>query len=249
VAGDLSPYAYRPGKSPLHRAPAGLKLLALLLISVSAFLFGPPALGAASLAVIGGAVLAGIRPWELLRGLKPLLIMVLLVALCRSLAFDPPAFKVSGLMEGLVFGWLILLSFAAGSLLFSVTTTMELRASLDRGESLLCHPLLRLLRRMSPGPGDGSAPSRIRRITIRRITIRRLIHRLERPRLSLGISLMLGFLPRFFEIWEAADTAYRARGGKKGLGQMRTLVPLVTERMLETAAETAQALESRGLDL
>jgi biotin transport system permease protein len=244
VAGDLSPYAYRPGKSPLHRAPAGLKLLALLLISIFAFLFGPPALGAASLAVTGGAVLAGIRPWELLRGLKPLLLMVLLVALCRSLAFDPPAFKVSGLLEGLVFGWLILLSFAAGSLLFSVTTTMELRASLDRGESLLCYPLLRLLRRMGPGPGDGTAPSRIRRITIRR-----LIHRLERPRLSLGISLMLGFLPRFFEIWEAADTAYRARGGKKGLGQMRTLVPLVTERMLETAAETAQALESRGLDL
>ncbi|MDR2313542.1 MAG: energy-coupling factor transporter transmembrane protein EcfT, partial [Spirochaetaceae bacterium] len=65
----------------------------------------------------------------------------------------------------------------------------------------------------------------------------------------LGISLMLGFLPRFFELWEAADTAYRARGGRKGPGQMRTLIPLVTERMLEAAAETAQALESRGLGL
>jgi biotin transport system permease protein len=161
--------------------------------------------------------------------------MVLLVALCRALGAGPPGFKLSGFLEGLVFGWLILLSFAAAALLFSVTTMTELRDSLDRGESLLCYPLLRLLRWISPAPGDGG-------------WVRRLTHRLERPRLSLGISLMLGFLPRFFEIWEAADTAYRARGGRKGLGQMKALIPLVTERMLEAAAETAQALESRGLE-
>lgn len=237
MAGDLSPYAYRPGNSPLHRAPAGFKLLGLPLISLFAFFCGPPALGIATLALIGGAVLAGIRPWELLRGSRPLLMMILLVALCRSLGVSPPAFKLSGFLEGLIFGWLILLSFAAAALLFSVTTMTELRDSLGRGEFLLCYPLLRFLRRISPGPGDEGN------------RVRRLVHRLERPRLSLGISLMLGFLPRFFEIWEAADTAYRARGGKKGPGQMKTLIPLVTERMLETAAETAQALESRGLGL
>jgi biotin transport system permease protein len=239
MAGPLSPYAYRPGKSPLHRAPAGFKLLGLLLISVFAFFFGVPALGAASIIVIIGAALAGIRPRELLRGFKPLLLMILMVALCRSIGIDPPGFKLSGFLEGLIFGWLIILSFAAGALLFSVTTMMELRASLDRAELLLCYPLIRLLRRMSPGPPDAGAANRIQR----------LLHRLERPRLSLGISLMLGFLPRFFEVWEAAETAYRARGGRKGAGQIKTLVPLVTERMLEAAAETAQALESRGLGL
>jgi biotin transport system permease protein len=68
-------------------------------------------------------------------------------------------------------------------------------------------------------------------------------------RLSLGISLMLGFLPRFFVIWETAETAYRARCGKKDLSQISLLAPLVIERMLEMAAETAAALESRGCSL
>jgi biotin transport system permease protein len=68
-------------------------------------------------------------------------------------------------------------------------------------------------------------------------------------RLSLGISLMLGFLPRFFVIWETAETAYHARCGKKGLPQLLLLTPLVIERMLEMAAETASALESRGCSL
>jgi biotin transport system permease protein len=236
MAGALSPYAYRPGDSPLHRAPAGLKLLGLLLISVFAFLFGPPAMGIASLLVIAAAVSAKIRPWELLRGIRPLLLMILLVTFCRSIGVSPPAFKRAGLLEGLSFGGLILLSFSAGALLFSVTTMTELRDSLEKAESLLRRPLVRLLRQLSPGPAD--APDRSRRF-----------YGLERPWLSLGISLMLGFLPRFFEIWEASDTAYRARGGRKGLGQIRVLLPLVTERMLEMAAETAQALESRGLGL
>jgi biotin transport system permease protein len=65
-------------------------------------------------------------------------------------------------------------------------------------------------------------------------------------KLSLGISLMLGFLPRFFAVWESAELAYRARCGKKGLTQLRALVPLVMERMLVRAGETAAALEGRG---
>jgi biotin transport system permease protein len=68
-------------------------------------------------------------------------------------------------------------------------------------------------------------------------------------RFSLGLSLMLGFLPRFFEIWEDSDVAYRARAGKKGITSLVLLIPLVTERMIEMAAETAAALESRGLFL
>lgn len=64
--------------------------------------------------------------------------------------------------------------------------------------------------------------------------------------LSLGLSLMLGFLPRFFEVWEEASLAYKARGGRNGLSKMLFLVPLATERMIEMAAETAAALEMRG---
>jgi biotin transport system permease protein len=69
---------------------------------------------------------------------------------------------------------------------------------------------------------------------------------LEGFSLSLGISLMLGFLPRFFERWEAANLAWDSRGGKKNLSRLGVLIPLVTERMIETAGQTAEALEARG---
>jgi biotin transport system permease protein len=142
-------------------------------------------------------------PRELLRGVKPLFLMVLLAGLCRSIGSEGPAFFFNheGFVESLRFGWGILLAFSAASLFFSVTTMTEIKDSLDH---------LRL------------------------------------KHLSLGISLMLGFLPRFFAIWENAELAYRARCGKKGLTQLRTLIPLVIERMIVSAGETAAALESRG---
>jgi biotin transport system permease protein len=64
---------------------------------------------------------------------------------------------------------------------------------------------------------------------------------------SLGFSLMLGFMPRFFEIWENTELAYRARGGKPGPTQLITVIPLTIERMIECAVETASALDGRGL--
>ncbi len=65
-------------------------------------------------------------------------------------------------------------------------------------------------------------------------------------RAALSLTLMLGFLPRFFEIWEAAETAYRARAGRNTPRKLVFLVALVTERMIEHAVETASALEMRG---
>ena len=69
----------------------------------------------------------------------------------------------------------------------------------------------------------------------------------KRGRLSLALALMLGFLPRFFENWENALLAAKARCCKSGFKQVLLILPLVTERMIETAAETAEAMESRGL--
>jgi biotin transport system permease protein len=60
---------------------------------------------------------------------------------------------------------------------------------------------------------------------------------------------MLCFLPRFFELWENAETAVKARACCGRIRRIITILPLVTERMIETAAETAEALEARGLAL
>jgi biotin transport system permease protein len=183
--------------------------LALLILTTAAFAIGVWATLAAALVVIIAARIAGIHPWELLRGLKSLFIMLIMIIIFRSITFTPFSFNASGCAEALLFTGNIIVSFSAGALLFSVTTTSELNESL------------------------GSAEKRL----------------WKRPRLSLGISLMLGFLPRFFEIWETANCAYRARAGKPGVAFMITIIPLVTERMMETAAETAAALEARGASL
>jgi biotin transport system permease protein len=71
----------------------------------------------------------------------------------------------------------------------------------------------------------------------------------RRGRLSLALALMIGFLPRFFELWENAEIAVKARARLGAIRRITVILPLVTERMIETAAETAEALEARGLTL
>jgi energy-coupling factor transporter transmembrane protein EcfT len=70
--------------------------------------------------------------------------------------------------------------------------------------------------------------------------------RIKKLKLSLGISLMLEFLKRFFEVWEDLNLAWKSRRGKNNLSRLKTLIPLVIERMMLKANETASALESRN---
>jgi biotin transport system permease protein len=145
----------------------------------------------------------------------------------------PPGvfFSGAGFMESLRFAGGVLVSFAAGGLLFSVTTMVEIRDSLGRGEGAILKPLIVMLKKSGRPPALS------------------LVRRLEYPRLSLGIALMMGFLPRFFLIWENAGLAYKARMGKRGPAMLLLLIPLAVETMIEAAAETAAALEARGLEL
>ncbi|GHU13512.1 hypothetical protein FACS1894161_3550 [Spirochaetia bacterium] len=214
-----TPWSYRPGNSVLHRAPAGLKLLGLLAISAAVFAFGPRVFAAAAVLLVIFSLFSGIKPWELLRGSRTLLLMIVLILVFRSVHLDDgmrngaifPRFDTDGVLEALVFGGGILVSFSAGALLFSVTTMTELADSIG--------------------------------------AVERGLFRLKHPRLGLALSLMLGFLPRFFEIWETANLAWKARAGKRGLRSLTVLIPLVIERMMEHAADKAAALEARGAEL
>jgi biotin transport system permease protein len=69
---------------------------------------------------------------------------------------------------------------------------------------------------------------------------------MERLNLSLSIALMLGFLPRFFVIWEDLNIAWKARGGKRNFARLPVLAAMTLERMMIHAAEAAAAMESRG---
>jgi len=210
-----APWSYRKGATPLHRLGAGVKLIFLLSLSLAAFFPGSRLQSLAVLAVIASLLtilsfVAGIGPRALLRGSGPLLFLVLAVFLVRGLEVSPPGFNPEGLWESALFGLRICAAFAAGTLLFAVTTPGELRKSLSRMEAAL---------------------------------------RLEKLKIGLGLALMLGFLPRFFDIWEDVSLAWKSRSGKKSLSRLVIIIPLVVERMMVKAADTAAALESRGAGL
>ncbi|MDR0601759.1 MAG: hypothetical protein LBG42_05195 [Treponema sp.] len=195
--GDL-PFSYEKGSTLLHRCPAVWKLLALLVFSVAAF-SSIPGLAVSTLLLAPAAYSARLSPRKLLRGSRPLFFLAFFLVLYKSLGSG--GFSFDGFFDGLRQGLCILVSFAAASLVFSVTSMAAVRASLGRGR-----------------PG-------------------------------LGIGLMLGFIPRFFAVWEDAGLAWRARGGKNGPARILFLVPFAVEKMMEKAAETAEALEARGFSL
>jgi len=207
-----TPWSYRKGATPLHRLPAGFKLAFLLSLSLAAFFPGPKlqsfvVLSAIALVLIILSFAAKIGPPALLRGSAPLLFLVMAVFAVQGIELSPLGFNIDGLWESVLFCLRICAAFAAGTLLFAVTTPGEIRKSLSRLEAAL---------------------------------------HLEKARISLGISLMLGFLPRFFEMWEDVNLAWKSRGGRKSLSRLIVIIPLVVERMMVKAAETASALESRG---
>jgi biotin transport system permease protein len=212
VAGKLKqrqiPFRYRAGKTVLHRAPAGLKLLAVMALSTVAYvsLYG---LAAAIALILAASIIARIPPWELLKGS----LMLGVISLCVMLL------NVRTPVTGLITALRIFVPFAAAALLFTVTTMRELRLSL------------------------GALEIRLKNLFTGRASPQRFAF------FSLGISLMLGFIPRFFELWETTNLACDARVCKRGPRRLLLLVPLVTERMMEAAADTALALEARGLGL
>ena len=201
------PFSYRPGKTILHRIPAGLKLLGVMALSTAACV-SVPGLAAVILLIVAASLAARVPPWELLKGARTLVLLSLCVML---LNFHTP-------VTGIITALRIFVPFAASALLFSVTTMRELRLSLAAFET----GIRKMLSAGRPQPRNFAF-------------------------FSLGISLMLGFIPRFFELWETANLACDARACKRGLRRLFILVPLVAERMMEAAADTALAIEARGI--
>jgi biotin transport system permease protein len=222
----VTPFGYRAGKTLLHRMPAGLKLIFVILISAFAFIsvYG---LAASVLFILIACALARIPPHSLLKGSKPLVILSLCIILLKSIIVEGEGITVFGLhipfisgkgfFEGLLAAPGLFVPFAATALLFGVTTMRELRLSLAFAENSV-------MRFFSP-------------------------HQNHTPFFSLGLTLMLGFIPRFFEMWDDANLACDSRSCKRGLRRLYLLLPLVTERMMEASANTALALEARGLNL
>jgi biotin transport system permease protein len=211
-----TPFAYRAGKTFLHRAPAAVKLFAVMVLSTVAFT-SIPGLALAILLILAVSAAARIAFWELLKGSRPLALLSVCIML---LNLNLPNISVNNLYAGMIAVLRIFVPFAAAALLFAVTTMRELRLSLAAFE-----------------------------IRVKNLFVAGHSKKKTTAFFSLGISLMLGFIPRFFDLWETANLACEARSCKRGPRRLLILIPLVCERMMEAAADTALALEARGLSL
>jgi biotin transport system permease protein len=108
---------YSPGDSPLHRAPAGGKLLALLALVTAVVLVGSPVwLGAACVLVAAGHAVARIPVRRILPPLRTLLLLAVLVGALQVwlLGWQPAVVTVLRLSASLA---------AAG--LFTLTTRID----------------------------------------------------------------------------------------------------------------------------
>ena len=237
MAGKLNasrlPFAYRRGTSPLHRFPAAGKLLVMTGVSIAAY-SSVPGLAAAAALLAVFAVIARVPPWNLLKGSRPIVILSLCVICIKT--FEPGAAGIAT-PEIIVFNIYIASFYLPGvsmtGFLAGLFTASRMLVSFSAAALLFAVTTMRELRR-----------------SLGVVEEKLIVLVLKRPaacRVSLGFSLMLGFIPRFFELWETMNHAYEARSGGRGIRRLFAVIPLLTERMMNAAAETALALEARGL--
>lgn len=120
---------YRPGSSLLHRMPAGVKLLLLLLTIIAATLFArtPVAVGAVALAVAALFAVARIPVKVALAQLRPVLWMMLIIGIFQLIITSPTrAIVVCGvLMISVALAALITLTTRVTDMLDTVTRVLQ----------------------------------------------------------------------------------------------------------------------------
>jgi biotin transport system permease protein len=213
--------------------PAGLKLVFVIIISAFAFasFYG---LAASILLVLTASAVARVPPHKLLNGSKPLVILSLCLILLKTIRLEG---------EGITTPELIILN------VYIPDVHIPFISGEGFYEGLLAAPKLFV-------PFAAAAllfsVTTMRELRLSLMLIENNVIKLflpgrkHTPFFSLAISLMLGFIPRFFEMWEDANIACESRSCKRGLRLLFLLLPLVTERMMEASANTALALEARA---
>lgn len=117
---------YRPGRSLLHRLPAGLKLLALgaLIALMSVLVDSPAGLGVATVGVAAVFAAARMHPKEIVALLRPVLWVVLVIFGFQLLFTD--------WRRALVVCGVLLLSVALAGVVTATTRTTDMLAALTR---------------------------------------------------------------------------------------------------------------------
>ncbi|GGA53910.1 energy-coupling factor transporter transmembrane protein EcfT [Kroppenstedtia guangzhouensis] len=218
---------YVPGDSPLHRLDPRAKLLFVFCFMVVVFL----ANNGASYGLLAGVTvlavgLSGVPVWMILRGLKPILYLILLTAILHLwltrgggviLEWGPFIIHRNGALQA---GWIslrFLILILMGTLLTLTTSPIALTDGLER----LLSPLTRI-----------GVPAH---------------------ELALMMSIALRFIPTLWEETDKIIKAQRARGAdfesgglyKRAKSYLPVLIPLFISSF-RRAEDLALAMEARG---
>lgn len=192
---------HQPGTTLIHRMPAGWKLTAMIVLGIGVVALRGPWLPLVAVAIVLAlAAYARIRPGTLARALRPVLILIAILA-----AFQwwqrgwPTAVEVAATTVALVIAATI------------VTTTTPSDAMLDA-----------IARGLRPFRRFGVNPEKV----------------------ALSFSLMIGAIPRIFEIAGETREAAKARGLERSV---RAQLSPMAIRTVAHAHAMGEALAARGI--
>jgi len=190
-------FKYKTKKGPLHKAPAAVKLVLFLPVSVFCLLLPSFYLAAGIIIAFSFSLFCSITLREQLTDLKPALFYIIfmyILSLINNILNHSPLLII--IAPNLVFLNAALRLFfiiQLSALLFRTTSPLE-------------------------------------------------IHNIVRIEI---VSLFLMFIPEIFKTWEMINLAWKARGGRKGINRIKSLVFTLIAMSFKTASVKAKALASR----
>ncbi|MDR1868080.1 MAG: energy-coupling factor transporter transmembrane protein EcfT [Treponema sp.] len=126
MAYDLTPYCYQHGTTVIHKLNVKIKLVAFGILSFAS-LWSWYSLAVTVLILSGVSLAARLKIRNVVRGAKPLLLLMLCVTVYRSFHIQPLYCDLEALGDSIFSLLSLMTSFCAGSLLFSTTTAGALR--------------------------------------------------------------------------------------------------------------------------
>jgi biotin transport system permease protein/energy-coupling factor transport system permease protein len=224
-------FRYRKGNCFLYKIPAPVKLLSLLVFAAAAMLL-PLYAACAGIGLLAlFAFLCGFTVKEQLADIKPVLFYAFFlytIGVCTGLysffSGSPEPIEAAAIFyPDYDYGFYIARLFLVmqlSALLFRTTTSIEIKEAVCAAETGI-------------------------RAAIRRIPFTKTVS--LKAKLAVSVALMMSFVPALFELWNKLSRAYRARGGKRGLKQIRILFVALIALSLHYAQEKARALAAREI--
>ncbi len=181
-------FSYQKGTSPMHRIPALVKIIFLLIFSIfvcynkgqaSALAFY---IKNASCIFIALLIFFIASPSvKTLLALHPVLFLGFLVTLFKTFDFITFTFSKEGLIEGLLYTLRFLLTSLVASVVFKTTSSIQIKDALEQVQNCLAK-ILPVIKKINP---------------------------------ALLLSLTINFIPMIFDTWNKIELAAKARSPKK----------------------------------